>query len=214
MRWTILPNGKHILDHTIAPIQTTIMDSNTQQHVPIKEIPTNQHHKTLGIHESPDGNNTAELKRLGTISAKFARIITTATANYRDTELMYFAYFLTSISYALTVGTHTKDELHKLQSPVTHAILPSLGFNRSFPLEMVFGPRELGGKGLRHLFPEQGTLKVRTIMKHIRTNRPTGKIIQIKLLWDQRISGQGHSILQPPFYEIPSLTNERWTTTL
>ena len=51
-------------------------------------------------------------------------------------------------------------------------------------------------------------------MRHIRTPRPLGKILRIKLLWDQRISGQGHPILQAPFYTTIPLKQELWTTTL
>ena len=191
-----------------------ICNSQTQQQIPITETPINKHHKTLGIMENPNGSNKAETTRLHQISDEVARKITTTTLNAKDTEMLYKNYYLPRIAYALTVGTQTATQLHSIQSPVTHSILPAMGLNRHMPLEIVFGPKEIGGLGLRHLFAEQGTAKSIALLKHIRTSRDLGQALEIKLLWDQRIAGIGHSILSPPFDNCPQLIHEKWTTTL
>ena len=215
IKWTADKNGFPVMDHSNGHRSiTSITDSTTQTLIPITSIPTNKSHKTLGIFESPDGRNKDETTRLMEISTRFKRILSTTTISTQDTTVLYYTYYLPSISYALTVGTQTKAQLHKIQSPVTFSILASLGLNRHTPGEITFGPTALVGKGLRHLFAEQGTIKVQALMRHIRTPRPLGKLLRIKLLWDQRISGQGHPILQAPFYTTIPLQRELWTTTL
>lgn len=145
-----------------------ICNSQTQQQILIAKTPTNKHHKTLGITENPDGSNKAETTQLHQISDEVARKITTTILNANDSEMLYKNYYLPRIAYALTVGTQTETQLHSIQSPVTHSILPAMGLNRHMPLEIVFGPKELGGLGLRHLRAEQGTAKSIALLKHVR----------------------------------------------
>ena len=215
LKWTTDKQGLPTMDHSNGHTSIiTIIDSTSQQPSQIESLPTNKAHKTLGIMESPCGNNSEETLRLQNISARFARIISTTTISATDSAQLYFTYFLPSITYALTVGTQTMQQLHSIQSPVTFAILSALGLNQHTPGEIAFGPTSLGGKGLRHLFSEQGTIKVKAIMKHIRTPRRLGILLRIKFAWDQLISGQGHSILMAPFYHCAQLQGELWTTTL
>jgi hypothetical protein len=215
MKWATDKEGIPLL----APIEgddsiITINDSETNQPIEIKATQCTNSHKTLGIMETPDGNNTNEYKRLLEKTVSMARIITTASLSKTDASTMYFTTYLPSITYSFTVGTQSFDNLCKIQRPVKHAILPKLGFNRNLPLEVAYGPKSLGGVGLRHLFTEQGAIKVMILLKQIRIQRPLGKLAQIKLAWDQRVAGIGHSILQSPYNYCPQLHHEKWTTSL
>jgi hypothetical protein len=193
---------------------TTITDSGTNTDIQINAVSCHQSHRTLGIMESPSGNNLDEYQRLLDKAQSMARRIAMASLTKHDASILYYTMYLPALTYPLTVGTQSLTQTEKIQSPVTHAILPKLGYNRHFPLEVAYGPQDLGGIGLRHLFTEQGTIKAIILLKQLRINRPLGQLSHIKLSWDQRIAGTGHPILEAPFYPCPQLQHEMWTTTL
>jgi hypothetical protein len=71
------------------------------------------------------------------------------------------------MGYSLPVTTFSEDELNHIQSTPIQAILPAIpamGYNRNMTKAMVFGPREYGGIGLRHLYIEQGSQQTATFM--------------------------------------------------
>jgi hypothetical protein len=215
MKWSFSSEGTPQLDIlNNDELSTTIIDSETSLPIQINALQSNISHKTLGILETPNGNNNDEYLRLQNKSKTMARSIAAATISSADASTLYYTMFLPSITYSLTVGTLTKKQLNQIQVPVKEAILPKLGFNRHFPLEVTYGPKNIGGLGLRHLFAEQGTIKAIILIKQLRINRPLGKLSRIKLAWDQRVAGIGHSILRQPFKHCPQLHSELWTTTL
>jgi hypothetical protein len=54
---------------------------------------------------------------------------------------------------------------------------------------MVFGPREYGGIGVRHLYIEQGSQQTATFMRHYRNGGRIGRALRIGLQWFQLING-------------------------
>jgi hypothetical protein len=121
---------------------TTITDSETGHDMRINAIPGTRSHKTLGIMETPSGQNTDEFNRLEARAKDCARKITTASITNYKASILYFTMFLPAITYAFTVGTQSLQQLDTIQRPVTHAVLPKLGYNRHFPLEVAYGPKE------------------------------------------------------------------------
>jgi hypothetical protein len=86
--------------------------------------------------------------------------------------------------------------LIQFQRKAVDAFLPAMGYDHSFPREIVYGPRSFGGLNLGHLYTEQCTAKINTMMLHIRANTTLGRIMRLNLMWTQLYSGMGIPIFE------------------
>lgn len=187
-------------------------ETNLAVSIPQKEF--NEPHKTLGVMECPNGDNKSEFDRLYKKSLSLVQRITTKKINPYESQLYYFTTYLPSMTYGFTVGTFTEKQLGTIQRSVTPHFSSSMGFVRSIPTEIKFGPKNLGGMGMRSLFAEQGTEKSLSILRYLRCERPVSKTLWMYLRWCQRIAGTSFSILDDPFTPLPHLEDEGWITTL
>lgn len=192
----------------------TIIDSESGNEVYIRQECSTASHKTLGATENPSGNYKDEIKRLDEKATKFAQYACCAVLSREEANVLYSTMYVPSISYSFPAGTMTLAQAKKIQGKVSQAFLPAMGYCRTTPLAVVYGPIELGGIGMRHLFTEQGSLKVQMIMQQIRVQRPLGKLLLIYFQWAQQISGLEESIIIVSKTRIPQLKNETWLTTL
>ena len=86
----------------------------------------------------------------------------------------------------------------KLQS----SLLNKLGFSKSFPMEMVYAPRSLGGLGLKDLRVLGLVDKIKMLIRHIRAETSVGAAAMIMLEWAQRQAGVTKPLLTT-WEEIP-----------
>jgi Reverse transcriptase (RNA-dependent DNA polymerase) len=88
--------------HLVPPnqLQTTITleDSESKQSFNIATNPCNEAHKTLGVMEQPDVNNTAKFNRLLKKASNHAQILAGSILKYKETETYYFAIYLPLMS--------------------------------------------------------------------------------------------------------------------
>jgi hypothetical protein len=191
-----------------------IVESGSKQQVMIKAESPYKSHKTLGAMESPSGDYSDEHLRLREKSNGKAIRIASAQLSIAEANRLYFSVYVPSMTYSLAVGTLPLDEAARVQSHAIRAILPAMGFNRNSPSSIVFGPTDLGGIGLRHLFAEQGAIKVTMILEHMRRDTVTGQTLMIMFLWAQAIAGTSKPILEDVAKSLPQLDNEAWLVTL
>jgi hypothetical protein len=62
---------------------------------------------------------------------------------------------------AMTLG---ETNLQEIQQPITHAILPELGYNRHTPCALVYATKQVGGTGMMNLYTEQGLSQIKYLM--------------------------------------------------
>jgi hypothetical protein len=70
------------------------------------------------------------------------------------------------------------------------------GYDHSMHRSIVFGPKELGGLGIRDLFTEMMEMKINTIMAHISSNSRLGQAFRINIDLFQLTSGQTKPIFE------------------
>jgi Reverse transcriptase (RNA-dependent DNA polymerase) len=194
--------------------QINIIDSESGRQIHIPQRDCAKEHKTLGIMESPDGKNDAEFKRLAKLSNTHGQRVATGQLSRLEAKIYYNTTFIPSMSYGFAAGTMSKGQCDKIHGQTISAFLSAMGFNRSSPREVVFGPPAIGGYGLQHLYDKQGTEKVSMILRLLRTKRSSAKILSLQLQWAQLLSGKSVSILEDTSTDIPQLHNERWITSL
>jgi len=124
----------------------------------------------------------------------------------------YHACYLPSITYSLPATSFVEEDLHDIQNEATATFLSRLGFNCHCPTEIVYAPRWFGGIGLRHLYCEQGIMKVKRLLAHLRSKSSLGKVLNIIIGWYQQLSGLPNPILLNTSY-IPGTRNQ-WLTSL
>lgn len=156
-------------------------DSESGDEVQIDQKECDEAHKTLGAMETPSGNYKAEVQRLLEKAKKMAQQIATALVNIHEAKVIFWTMYLPSISYSFPAGILSLREAENVQWAPIQAMLSRIGYNSNMPREIVFGPQESGGIGIRHLFAEQGAVKTMTIIQQIRADQSLGKMLQIQL---------------------------------
>jgi hypothetical protein len=192
----------------------TLTDSETDKSFDIPSKPCDEAHKTLGVLEQPDGKNSAEVQRLTTKALQHAQVLAGNLLKYDETETYYFAVYVPSMAYSLVVGTFSERQAQQIQSPVAQATLTGLGYHRRTPIAIAYGPPALGGIGLRHLFAEQGSLKVQALIQQIRCNTKLGDLMRTQLQWAQLVCGSSSSLLEDTKTTWPMLSDELWISSL
>jgi hypothetical protein len=100
--------------HLVPPNQLkatiTLEDSESKQSFHIATKPCHEAHKTLGVMEQPDGNNTAEFNRLLKKATNHAQILAGSILKYEETETYYFAIYLPSMNIS-GIGVQQQDSL-------------------------------------------------------------------------------------------------------
>jgi hypothetical protein len=196
------------------PRTVKIEDSQNGTIVEIETKECSEAHKTLGVMERPDGKYAAETQRLTMKARDLARRASCASITEEEAHLLYHAMVLPSMTYSAVVGTLTRAEADKINSILTQAFLNAMGYNRSMPREVVYGPKYLGGIGLLDMFVEQGAAKVQYVLSQIRLQTPLGKVLLGQLKWAQITTGTSNPILEFPWERLPHLAGEAWITTL
>eukprot|EP00957_Ditylum_brightwellii_P073690 5599724-Ditylum_brightwellii.AAC.1 len=83
--------------------------------------------------------------------------------------------------------------MHKGILPI---ILPRLGYQRNFPREIAFGPKNIGGIGCSHYSAVQLSKKVIGIIKHVRVKSKIGRKFMVLMKWAQLYTGVSKPLLQ------------------
>jgi hypothetical protein len=158
--------------------------------------------------QNPAGTQKSELQRLRNKAEQIARLTRTTHLTEREGWKLYRSIYLPSITYGTTGPSLKPDEYDKVQQAVIPTILTKLRFNRNTPREIIFGPDEMMGLGLRDLYVHKGTKTTLTVIRAIRAQSEIGKLIEIILDWAQLIAGVGFYILQDTKKRIPKIEGE------
>ena len=159
-------------------------------------------HLTLGAQLDPWSTSKAEYERLLKKGRDLGRKFSSGPMNTRSAIKAYQIH-LASMGYTLPVTSFTKTELEKIQTAPVKALKGPLGFNRSMPNAVIYGPSHRCGAGLKHLYSVQGTRQTLLLLtqyreQHARMNslartsntaHDMGLTLKILLRWTQLMVG-------------------------
>jgi hypothetical protein len=191
-----------------------IKDSKNGRSVEIETKDCNKAHKTLGVMEQHDGNYETEAKRLTAKVKDLARRASCTSITEEEAHTLYHSMGLPSMTYSTVAGTLTRAEADKINSILTQAFLNAMGYSRTMPLEVVHGPKYLGGIGLLDMLVEQGAANAQYVLLQIRLGTLLGKVLLGQLKWAQRVAVTMKPILEYPGGRVPQLSGEVWVMTL
>ena len=71
-----------------------------------------------------------------------------------------------------------------------------MGFNSKFPRNVAYAPKWFGGLGFKHLYCEQGSLKIQRFSAHIQLQTTLGMFLLLNVDWLQQLAGISQHILE------------------
>lgn len=194
------------------PIKISIT-SEDDQLVPIRQLPCNEAHRTLGQMKAPIHSAPAQLKYMISKSKQWTNAIKQSTLNPLEAQVAYDTMWFPSLSYGVSTTNLSQKELDLVQKPIVNYILPRMGYNRHFPRAVVYGSPNFGGLNFKHLFIEQGLQHVLQFIRQYRSNNSIGQLLQISLRWFRLVAGVSYCPLQKPEYNT-AYVEHPWFNTL
>jgi hypothetical protein len=180
-RWTSDSDGTVALIPTPTIGQAIITDSETQQQCMITEIPPTEAYKLLGVQMALTGHPQAQQLALTEKTSHLIRTFVQAPLPTSAVRLGYNTVALPTLKYGLAATAIPWHLLDKIQQPLTHAILPKMGYNRHLPRAIVYAPEQLGGLGIQQLAVEQGIAHVQHLIGSIRAHNENYRTIMTLL---------------------------------
>ena len=169
----------------------------------IQHKPCNVAHRTLGVWMAPTGTSETQ----ATQCLQRSQQITKGLRNNRLTRtqawMAYRHIWLPSVGYPLACSSLTTAQLSKIQNSAIRDFLPHLGFARSFPRAVLYGPTQFGGFGLRTLHAHQGIEQIILFLQHYRLQDSPGKLLRMTLDWYQHYCGMSFPLFAAPCLSVP-----------
>ena len=119
-----------------------------------------------------------------------------------------------SLCYPLTVTSFSETQALLIVSKLYHTLLPHLGANHFYPLDLQHVPPKFQGLGLPHPFWEQGCAALKLFLEFSNTAWPEHMLIQTSLEYLQLEVGSGVKVLQVDFNHWGFLATECWLKSL
>ena len=196
------------------PRAIRIRESQSGMKTVIEQKDCSEPHKTLGGYISPLLQNKKQFEIQRDYTQKLAIRLGGADIGGRQGgHMMAEAYINPKLNYVAPSSMFTKEQATKIQSPVTRALLPLMGFNRNTPKAMVYAPISVGGIGLPHHFSKQGKTQACQALRHVRHSSPLGDMIEVTYEWVMLLAGISTPALEDPAIKLPHLPG-RWVESL
>jgi hypothetical protein len=145
------------------------------------------------------------LEYITTIAKATSNVLVHHFVDAKSAYRFYYAVFLPRVAYSFPTNTIPEHLLTKVQNASVRPILSRMGFARSTPHAILYGPSSLGGAGLRSFYDEQGSSQMELVLKHLRSSTMVTTQLHIALAWSQRLSGTSQPILEFPAIALPRL---------
>jgi hypothetical protein len=149
----------------------------------------------LGCFMSIIGNDDAEMEYVKHMSDGYGNLVKNSPLNHRQGALAYHLVYISSLKYGLPSVSLTWSQIDQIHKYAVDKFLSVMGYDHSTHRTLVYGPAELGGLGVRHLYTETLGMKIDTVMSHIRAQSDLGKTLIININYIQLLSGLAAPIL-------------------
>lgn len=101
-----------------------------------------------------DGNVVEQLKVLTKRSKNMASIVATSGMYPYQVDVALRLIYTPSMCYSLPAVHISEKALDKIQYKALESFVPTMGFNKGFPIDVILGPTDFGGEGVPHLYTE------------------------------------------------------------
>lgn len=217
--WYILfwdwANGRPKLrQHTLEDPTVRLRQGNTtDEPVPIRRMDHHEAPRILGVHLSPLGDFSTQIRVCKDKADAFALKLHSPRLTKNDIRIFHRSIFIPSIRYPLATMAVDEESLQSIQSRIIPVILQRLGINRNLPTAIRHGPSQYGGIEMYDVRTEAGLEAIKYLRNAIFGDTASGRLIITNLQHAQVESGLGEALLEFPSIPIPYLT-PTWLTSI
>jgi hypothetical protein len=130
--------------------QIQIFDPSLNTIIPILQ---KEGHLTLGCYKSTNGSQDDEMQYLQYISNNLGRSIKNRPLTWKQTRFALNTVRFPSLTYlGLTSTSLTFNQLIPIQCYAIKKFFSGMGYGRSTPRSLIYGPEEFSGFGVRYLY--------------------------------------------------------------
>ena len=176
--------------------------TNRTPHI-IEHKAASEAHRTLGVWISPTGDTSPQFLHCNSRNSQICRGINNQHLTKTQAYMAYRHIWLPSVGYPLACSHLSITQLSTIDRSAMQAFLPKLGFARTFPRSVIYGPLSLGGYGLRSIQAHQGIEQTILFLQHFRLQDSPGRLLRIALDWYQLVCGVDFPVLSAPGIALP-----------
>ena len=147
----------------------------------VQQIDPHESKRTLGVVIAGDGNMEGQKQKLLETSIEWANKMEKAYLHKSEANLAINTTLARSWAYPVQATSLTFEDCVDIMKPAYKVILSKLGSNRHIPLQYRYGPKELNGLGLPHLYTMQGTAKLKAFITHMKSGTKIGRTLEGQL---------------------------------
>jgi hypothetical protein len=139
--------------------------------------------RTHGCYKFPSRNSKTGLQAIRQNAIEKSQIVLNSHLDAWATHTYSFSVLLPSLSYSLPVSHYSlpvrhysSNRLDEVDKNIEAPFLNKLGYSRSTPRAVWYGPTRFGGVNMQQLKDIQGSGQIRQLLKHLRIQSPFQKI--------------------------------------
>jgi hypothetical protein len=175
--------------------RVTLTDCTTGEAVPLPTIDPEVGTRTLGVRVAPSGSWQTEYQHRLKQAQELAKLIVVSQFSRDMADIALRRVIMPAVEYPLGTASFNQRQCESIQQPIIRASLGKMGYPRNFPRVIVFGPKELGGLGIRSVWTERCIQHISIAVGHLRQPGRVGDMILCNLRWQQRLAGVSFHLL-------------------
>ena len=204
--WKFSLQGAPVLTNMSSEVPLIeVTDPYTNARQPLQYLSPYTAHKTLGYYKEPAGTQKVQFEKLLEKSDGITSFLWETPLTRIEAWTYYTSCYLPSVCYPLTGSFMSQAQLDKIQRKAMSIIIPRCGFNRTTHRAIIYGPREMGGAGFRHLHVEQGVRQTVYFLRQWRLNSCVGRLLKCSIAWLQLSVGVSYPVLEQPARPLPHM---------
>ena len=216
--WAFAATGAPVLRAGTHGPPLILRDPKTGGPFCIPQKRTGESHKILGHYREPAGTEKEHLKKLRQKCTKHRQEIRSMSVSHSETACHYFIRHLPAVTYPLGASFLSDNKLDDLQQICSQSYINQMGYCKSTAKAIMYGPKEMGGRGMRLYKVEQGVNQIQDFLRHWRSDSQIGELYRIGVSWLQFSVGTSFSVFEDIQTQIPHMEFERiwrvWTAFL
>jgi hypothetical protein len=200
-------NIQEIAAHFEAPNAEGIMTE-------LEQLDPSEARETLGVYLAPDGNNREAATQLKVKAKHWSDLVLTGHLSAKDVRLALDTTVIKSLEYPLTALTLSEKQCKTIMAPILAVALPKTKVSRTFPRDVVYGPKSLMGLGLNNLYYVQGSKHIAMLHQFVHTDTITGELMRSCIEITKIYVGHGSNIFTLNYERLGHLSPPSWISNL
>jgi len=135
----------------------------------------------LGVAIAPNGNMASQMEHMLRALKLWAEQIQKGRLSKHDAWIAFHSTIWQTLSYPIPVITLSQEECNTIARLAVRQLLHSLNFCQNFPKDLIFGPIECLGLGIKDLYTMQEISHLETIRTHSMGPLFTGPLYRVSL---------------------------------